>query len=68
MNSQNLITVKAKIGKCIYRIEMDYASGSDIEKEIICQLDLKSQKIEILEIHDKTNPKSTRPNKNGNTA
>ena len=63
----NLITVRAKIGKCIYRIEMDQKSCSDIEKEIIYQLDLKSQKIEILEIYDKTNPKSTRPYTNGNT-
>lgn len=63
----NLITVIAKIGKCIYRIEMDQTSCSDIEKEIIYQLYLKSQKIEILEIYDKNNPKSTRYYKNGNT-
>lgn len=48
---QKLITVKAKIGKCIYNIEMDkresiYAIIIEIER----QMDIKDREIEIIEI------------------
>lgn len=66
---KKIITVKTKIGKCIYNIEMDkresiYAIIIEIER----QMDIKDREIEILEIYDQFNPKTTRPHKNGNTA
>ena len=47
----NLITVRAKIGKCIYRIEMDKRESIySIIIEIERQMDIKDREIEIIEI------------------
>lgn len=65
---KNLITVRAQIGKCVYEIEMDEKDSlHSMQLEIEIQMELKNQEIEILEIYDQFNPKTTRPHKNGNT-
>ena len=44
-------TVKAKIGKCIYNIEMEEKESiHSIQLEIEVQMELKNQEFEILEI------------------
>ena len=49
--SKNLITVRAKIGKCIYNIEMEEKDSiHSIQLEIEVQMELKNQEFEILEI------------------
>ncbi len=49
--SVKIITVKAKIGKCIYNIEMEEKDSiHSIQLEIEVQMELKNQEFEILEI------------------
>ncbi len=48
---KKIITVKAKIGKCIYNIEMEEKDSiHSIQLEIEVQMELKNQEFEILEI------------------
>ncbi len=48
---KKIITVKTKIGKCIYNIEMEEKDSiHSIQLEIEVQMELKNQEFEILEI------------------
>lgn len=49
--SQFLMTIKAKIGKCTYKIEMDkQPSYQDIIQEVATQQEVEPKQVEILEI------------------
>lgn len=50
--AQKLITVKAKIGKCIYNIEMDKILN-EIIQEVALQHDIPPERVQILGIMDK---------------
>lgn len=49
--NEYLMTVKAKIGKCTYKIEMDKkALYKDIIQEVATQQEVEPKQVEILEI------------------